>query len=313
MEYATYSLADNRIRAYCGWLPKEDFEALRKAGFQPAPKQGYLYAAWSPYAEDALRDVLGIIEIEDEDIDAADRAAERAARFEAYSESATARADAARKRGDAIADMIPFGQPILVGHHSEKHARRDADRIWNAAAKDHEERKRAAYWTERAKAVVAHAERRERPDVVARRIKALEADLRKFQRSIGEVQHIMDNWDDVMATPKPSYPDAHILSVRHFWQRWIDHTTMRLEYERALLVEVGGLLVDKPDTPEIEVGGAVKFLGTWYTVKRVNAKSVTIIGWLDIATWEYRVPFDDITGVKSKAEWEAQNAKTTGA
>ncbi len=29
----------------------------------------------------------------------------------------------------AIADHIPFGQPILVGHHSEKRARRDADRI----------------------------------------------------------------------------------------------------------------------------------------------------------------------------------------
>lgn len=28
-----------------------------------------------------------------------------------------------------IADGIPFGQPILVGHHSEKHARRDAGRI----------------------------------------------------------------------------------------------------------------------------------------------------------------------------------------
>jgi DNA repair exonuclease SbcCD ATPase subunit len=34
-----------------------------------------------------------------------------------------------------IADNIPFGQPILVGHHSEKHARRDAERIHNGIAK----------------------------------------------------------------------------------------------------------------------------------------------------------------------------------
>ena len=31
--------------------------------------------------------------------------------------------------GDRIASGIPMGQPILVGHHSEGHARRDAERI----------------------------------------------------------------------------------------------------------------------------------------------------------------------------------------
>ena len=47
-----------------------------------------------------------------------------------------ARADAHRKESarrlgaaSALADNIPFGQPILVGHHSEGRARRDADRI----------------------------------------------------------------------------------------------------------------------------------------------------------------------------------------
>lgn len=47
---------------------------------------------------------------------------------------------AARKRGEsaqrfgaarALGDAIPFGQPILVGHHSEKRARRDAEKIHN--------------------------------------------------------------------------------------------------------------------------------------------------------------------------------------
>jgi hypothetical protein len=42
-----------------------------------------------------------------------------------------------------IADGIPFGQPILVGHHSEKHARRDADRIYRGMEKGHDEHKLA--------------------------------------------------------------------------------------------------------------------------------------------------------------------------
>jgi hypothetical protein len=41
------------------------------------------------------------------------------------------RFDAAHK----IADAIPFGQPILVGHHSERHARADQDRIYNNMSK----------------------------------------------------------------------------------------------------------------------------------------------------------------------------------
>lgn len=41
------------------------------------------------------------------------------------------KANAAFKAAHDLAEMIPFGQPILVGHHSEKHARADAKRIEN--------------------------------------------------------------------------------------------------------------------------------------------------------------------------------------
>lgn len=30
---------------------------------------------------------------------------------------------------ETITENTPFGQPILIGHHSEKRARRDAQRI----------------------------------------------------------------------------------------------------------------------------------------------------------------------------------------
>lgn len=39
------------------------------------------------------------------------------------------KAEAGFNRAHSIADMIPLGQPILVGHHSEAHARRDQERI----------------------------------------------------------------------------------------------------------------------------------------------------------------------------------------
>lgn len=306
--YATYSLVDNRIRLYAGRLPREEFDALRKAGWTSAPRQGYFFTAWSTYAEDLLAQMFGITELEDEDSNLQTTADDRAARFGTYSENATARAAAARKAEDQIAKFIPPGQPILMDHHSAAHALRDRDRMWRLADKQVEEGKRAAYWAERAKAVVAHAERRERPDVVARRIKTLEADLRKFQRNLELCTCRHEDITTGLISASADDTELYAKSCLH-WQRWIDHTEMRLEYERALLQQVGGLLVDKPETPKLEVGGAVKFIGSWYTIKRVNKVSVTITGWFGIPDMEYKVPFDDIKGVRSKREWEDVSSK----
>lgn len=46
-----------------------------------------------------------------------------------WAEKRTAKAAAAFKAAHALGEMIPFGQPILIGHHSEKRARADAKRI----------------------------------------------------------------------------------------------------------------------------------------------------------------------------------------
>jgi hypothetical protein len=72
-----------------------------------------------------------------------DRLAEKAA--EAHSE-----AQAQFNRAHKIGSAIPFGQPILVGHHSEAHARADANRIDTAMRKGVEaDNKAAAYAEER--------------------------------------------------------------------------------------------------------------------------------------------------------------------
>lgn len=75
-----------------------------------------------------------------------DRLTEAACKAEQESE-------VAYKRGKAIAANIPFGQPILVGHHSEKHARADAQRIENAYLKTYESAEKAEYFAKRAAAV----------------------------------------------------------------------------------------------------------------------------------------------------------------
>lgn len=53
------------------------------------------------------------------------------------------------KTSKQISDMIPFGQPILVGHHSEKRHRRDADRIYTTMGKSVEHSKTEEYYQEK--------------------------------------------------------------------------------------------------------------------------------------------------------------------
>lgn len=68
-----------------------------------------------------------------------DRRQARADRLREWADKREAKAEAAETAARSLADRIPFGQPILVGHHSEGRARRDADRIrggFDRAAQD---------------------------------------------------------------------------------------------------------------------------------------------------------------------------------
>ena len=62
-----------------------------------------------------------------------------------WAAKAAARSDQRFNAAHRIADGIPLGQPILVGHHSEAHARRDAERITANMSKGVEEGKLAEH------------------------------------------------------------------------------------------------------------------------------------------------------------------------
>lgn len=190
----TYDPTDNKLRLRSSIrLDKEIYDRVKSAGFKWAPKQELFVAPmWTPEREDLLLELCG--EIDDEDTSLVDRAEERAERFEDYGDRRKADAERAHSAVAAIADNIPFGQPILVGHHSEKRARKDAERIENGMRKAINMWDTAKYWQERAKGALRHAKYKERPDVRARRIKTIEADQRKQQRTKAEAERWLKLW-----------------------------------------------------------------------------------------------------------------------
>lgn len=295
---ATYSPEDNKLRLYSATrLDPETYQRVADAGFRYAPKQGLFVAPmWTPQRENLLTELCG--EIGDEDTSLVDRAEERADRFNDYSDKRARDAEAARKAVSSLADGIPFGQPILVGHHSEARARKDAERIENGMRRAVKMWETSEYWQHRAAGALLHAKYKERPDVRHRRIKTIEADQRKAQRSLADInaaavalaapdltcERAIDlaNTSNVLyglwstLTKEPENYHTHCAQLlaglersRAHYERWLAHYGHRIAYERAMLDEQGGLKADRFD---IQLGGQVKVRGEWVMVKRVNKK-----------------------------------------
>ncbi|MEU7230139.1 DUF3560 domain-containing protein [Streptomyces chrestomyceticus] len=196
---------------------------------------------------------------------------------------------------------VSFGQPILVGHHSEGRARRDHARMDTAMRKSIGERDRAEHWTGRAQAAANYERYKKDPGRTLRRIDKLRADLRaveKWQRGASAKGYFRD-------------PDDPELTIRH------EELTEEIEHWQQVIkdAEAEGFKVwSKADFTR---GDSVLYRGTWYEVLRVNPKSVTIphmhngVGQRVVRAadnrhdgWTWTAPYDDVSGRKSADEMQ---------
>lgn len=367
---ATYSPDDNKIRLTASArLDPDLYRRVDGAGFKWAPKlEQFIASMWTPEREDLALELAG--EIMDEDSSLMGRAEDRAERFEGYQERRMEEAEQAREAVAAIADNIPLGQPILRGHHSERHARRDQERIERGMRKAVQLWRTSEYWKHRAAAAIRHAKYKERPDVRARRIKTLEADKRKRERQRKEAEVELRLWNMIEEEPtrfkRKEGPEltllerarwvanrAHFPAVLHedrggYWSawdvlrpteeifsdcpsltpeevlekargyyperiaycdRWLEHLNNRLEYERAMLADAGGITSDRVRP---EKGGGCKCWasprGGWSYIRKVNKVSVTVEdNWGNGGgNFTRTIPFDKLSAILSVAEVQEQ-------
>ena len=191
---ATYSPEDNKLRLYyTRRLDDATYARVKDAGFKWAPSQELFVAPmWTPARADLLVELCG--EIGDEDKSLVERAEERAERFGEYRDNRMQDANNARASVDAITEHIPFGQPILIGHHSERRARKHAEKIEQGMRKSVQMWDTAQYWKQRAAGALRHAKYKADAGVRHRRIKGLQADLRKAQKTIKESETLVKLW-----------------------------------------------------------------------------------------------------------------------
>ena len=102
---------------------------------------------------------------------------QRRARLEANAARLQAEGQAAIKRADELASVIPFGQPILLGHHSERRDRRYRERIHNTLTRGFALQDVARRVSHRADAVGSGGISSDDPDAIAK----LQAELQRLR------------------------------------------------------------------------------------------------------------------------------------
>ncbi len=188
---ATYCPEDNKLRLYVGRVPRPEYDALRAEGWTATPKQDCQFVAhWTPQRRDTAL-AYGDGYIGDEDQSPAERAADRAERFAGYREKRTNEATGHADRYDA--------GPVAHGFQSQARAERSAARHDRIADRAGDAWSKAEYWTTRTAGVISHALHVSEPSVRMGRIKELESDIRKTEKSRAEYAERFALWKDCAA------------------------------------------------------------------------------------------------------------------
>jgi Domain of unknown function (DUF3560) len=268
-------LPHSRDRAPSLGLIDQTADALRAAGFAV---EVHIDATPRPMEEaEAERS---------ERMDArADRLSERAARR-------LAQAEARYEAGHQLADRIPFGQPILVGHHSEGRARADHQRIKGHFEASYDLRNQAAAAQARAETAEKHMRVRHDPVVVGRRIERLAAERRRIQRELDGYTRNFRNGKGVIVSTQEFPPATGQYRLRLDTQAiYLDE---QLRYWRSVLDQAREAGQWAPvDREAIRPGDRIRCWAGWRTVVRVNKTTVSVESGY---TSPYKIPLHEITG-----------------
>ena len=194
---ATYSVEDNKLRLYSeNRLDTDTYERVKKMGFKWAPVQKLFVAPkWTPYREDLCIELAGEITAEQTTI--VERAEAKAKRLDRLAEKRAAQSSAFQSAATRISERFSGGQPILIGHHSERRARKDQERMQSAMAAAVKAQEAVSYWQYRAEGVECHANMKSNPRVRANRIKTLLKELRDWQREINHAHLCLKLWTKI--------------------------------------------------------------------------------------------------------------------
>jgi hypothetical protein len=223
--------------------------------------------------------------------DAVARQEDRVAALGAKAEHSAGAAYAAEDRARELADRMPLGQPILVGHHSEARMRKAYANIENASRASVAAYEEAKTAEARAAAASTTTAFRYSPGVIRRRIERLEADLRRCERA--RDGHTRTLFTDCRGVKQVETHGAAEGAHRERVLADIARLEDQIAFWNGELAKAADAGAQVWDAATVEVGDRIRYWGGWDTVAKVNAKSVRL------ASRTGRLPFDQIKAVST--------------
>lgn len=204
-------------------------------------------------------------------------------RFSTFAEHAEQRAEEHIKKADL--SFIPMGQPILMGHHSQRRHERDIERSNRHSDQAMEETKKAQMWDHRANtAENLLTKMEESKPYMSGKIAQAEADIRLWERRIEKSGIFIKIFEDKGFVPDLiasacGFSPGAIESARQDNERAkheLPQAQEKRDYWKAKLESIGGVF----DISTLKKGDKIKTTHGEFTVKSVNKKTVTVSPWL---------------------------------
>ncbi|PMD95504.1 hypothetical protein BWI97_14205 [Siphonobacter sp. BAB-5405] len=210
-------------------------------------------------------------------------------RSDRYAVKADKTRDEAYRSQNKAVDMlrvIPMGQPILVGHHSERGHRRLIQKSDDAMRRGVQGEKKADYYDQRAVSaqITADASQLKDKGYLMRRIKENQKTINTYQKK----------WKPGTFETRDGYLDA--VEKLAFYQR------------KLAELAASGVVVVSKEVLKKAGATAVKFWDGWREIVRINEKSVTVTTGY---SWTRTVPYDEIKDWRPKAEEKPAEKKPT--
>ncbi|WP_051854715.1 DUF3560 domain-containing protein [Streptomyces sp. NRRL B-1347] len=200
-----------------------------------------------------------------------------------------AQSDALHRASDAMVEHLPLGQPVAPGRRGQAH-RRLLERSVDTAIRG----ARVADEAARMPARIAGSRRaeayKERPDVTARRVERLEAELRSLDRRMASLK---------------LYPQTRSGALLRQYEGERAVLVERIAGDRAVLEQARAAgTFGRYSKSNVHAGDSALIRGTWRSVIRASAKSVSVTTGY---SWSDRYGYEEIRDVRCLCEDGAQD------
>lgn len=204
-------------------------------------------------------------------------------RFSTFAHNAEKSAEEHWKKSDL--SFIPMGQPILMGHHSQRSHERAIERSNVHSHKSIEESKRAQKWDHRARTAetLLHKMEESKP-YMSGKMEEANKDIRLWKRRIEKSDIFIRIYEDKGVVPDLiasacGFTPSAIESARQDNERAkreLPQAIEKRDYWKAKLDSIGGLF----DPSTVKKGDFIKTTHGTFPVKSINKKTITVSNWL---------------------------------